>query len=460
MAKGSVRKKGKKWYYRFYIEDESGNLVQREFVGTESKSETEALLRKAMEDYEEKKFVAKSENATVGMLLDMWVEEELKPGSLSNGTVMAYQGTVNRIKQHPIGSRKLKTVTADHLQAYMDFLSFGGTNPDGTTAKALSKGYLRLFSAVLQGAFHFAVFPKRLITFNPMQYVVWRGKKEDYDLFSDEDGNTDSTPTLSHEQYLKLEEFLKKKDNPALLPIQIAYYTGLRIGEVCGLTWQDVNLDKQYLTVRRSMRYNGARHKTEIGATKRKKVRTVDFCDTLAAILKAAKTEQHKNRLQYGGLYHLNYYTEVKEKDRTYYEVYSLPRTDEIPEGYKEISFVCLRPDGAYESPSTVGIMCRTASRKVEGLEGFHFHQLRHTFTSNLLSNGAAPKDVQELLGHADVSTQCTSTLTLQEKRSVLPQDCWIRWSAESKKLSLVSARKGKNKGKHIRLEHKIGEMP
>ena len=405
MAKGSVRKKGKKWYYRFYIEDESGNLVQREFVGTESKSETEALLRKAMEDYEEKKFVAKSENATVGMLLDMWVEEELKPGSLSNGTVMAYQGTVNRIKQHPIGSRKLKTVTADHLQAYMDFLSFGGTNPDGTTAKALSKGYLRLFSAVLQGVFRFAVFPKRLITFNPMQYVVWRGKKEDYDLFSDEDGNTDSTPTLSHEQYLKLEEFLKKKDNPALLPIQIAYYTGLRIGEVCGLTWQDVNLDKQYLTVRRSMRYNGARHKTEIGATKRKKVRTVDFCNTLAAILKAAKTEQHKNRLQYGGLYHLNYYTEVKEKDRTYYEVYSLPRTDEIPEGYKEISFVCLRPDGAYESPSTVGIMCRTASRKVEGLEGFHFHQLRHTFTSNLLSNGAAPKDVQELLGHADVST-------------------------------------------------------
>ena len=95
----------------------------------------------------------------------------------------------------------------------------------------------------------------------------------------------------------------------------------------------------------------------------------------------------------------------MKEKDRTYYEVYSLPRTDEIPEGYKEISFVCLRPDGAYESPSTVGIMCRTASRKVEGLEGFHFHQLRHTFTSNLLSNGAAPKDVQELLGHADVST-------------------------------------------------------
>ena len=59
MAKGSVRKKGKKWYYRFYVEDASGNLIQKEYVGTESKTETEKLLRQAMDDYEKKKFVAK-----------------------------------------------------------------------------------------------------------------------------------------------------------------------------------------------------------------------------------------------------------------------------------------------------------------------------------------------------------------------------------------------------------------
>ena len=87
MAKGSVRKKGKKWYYRFYVEDASGNLVQKECVGTESKSETEKLLRQAMDDYEKKKFVAKAENLTVGQLLDVWAEEELKTGTLSNGTV-------------------------------------------------------------------------------------------------------------------------------------------------------------------------------------------------------------------------------------------------------------------------------------------------------------------------------------------------------------------------------------
>ena len=53
--------------------------------GTESKSETESLLRKAMEDYETKMFLAQAKNITLGDMLDMWVEEELKPGSLSDG---------------------------------------------------------------------------------------------------------------------------------------------------------------------------------------------------------------------------------------------------------------------------------------------------------------------------------------------------------------------------------------
>lgn len=407
MAKGSVRKKGKKWYYRFYVEDASGNRIQKEFPGTESKSETETLLRKAMEDYDDKKFLAEAKNITLSEMLDMWVEEELKPGTLSNGTVAAYESTVGRIKKHPLGNRKLKTISADHLQAYMDLLSFGGVAPDGTEYKALSVGSMRQYSAVLQNSFRFAVFPKRLITFNPMQYVIRHANGEDYELFSEDEAGEapNETPTITYEQYLKLTAFLEKKKNPALLPIQIAYFTGLRIGEACGLTWQDIDLKEQCLTVRRSMRYNSVRKKTEIGPTKRKKVRTVDFCDTLAAILRAAKKEQMLNSIKYGPLYQQNYYKTVKEKNRTYYEVYTLPRTENAPENYNLVSFVCIRPEGAYESPSTVSIMCRTAKKKVDGLDDFHFHQLRHTYTSNLLSNGAAPKDVQELLGHSDVST-------------------------------------------------------
>ena len=55
--------------------------------------------------------------------------------------------------------------------------------------------------------------------------------------------------------------------------------------------------------------------------------------------------------------------------------------------------------------PATIDTICRLVSKKVPELEGFHFHVLRHTYTTNLLANGALPKDVQELLGHSSVNT-------------------------------------------------------
>ena len=119
-------------------------------------------------------------------------------------------------------------------------------------------------------------------------------------------------------------------------------------------------MTSSYLTVRRKYAYNGTRHKHEGRHDKnRSKVRTVDFCDTLADILRKAKTEQHKNRFRYGELYHLNYCKTVKEKGRTYYEVYSLQRTQETPENDRDLSFVCLKEDGAFVSASAVGQICQ-----------------------------------------------------------------------------------------------------
>ena len=387
MAKGSVRKKGKKWYYRFYVEDASGNLVQKECVGTESKSETEKLLRQAMDDYEKKKFVAKAENLTVGQLLDVWAEEELKTGTLSNGTVENYLGTIRNIKKHPLAERKLKNVTSEHLQSFFDLLSFGGVHPDGKERKGYSKDYIHSFSAVMQQSFRFAVFPKQYITFNPMQYIKLRYQTDEVDLFSDEDMDGNVQP-ISREDYERLLAYLQKKNPAAILPIQIAYYAGLRIGEACGLAWQDVNLEEQCLTIRRSIRYDGSKRKYIIGPTKRKKVRIVDFGDTLVEIFRNARKEQLKNRMQYGELYHTNYYKAVKEKNRVYYEYYCLDRTQEVPTDYKEISFVCLRPDGCLELPTTLGTVCRKVAKTLEGFEGFHFHQRGKPFIFRFAEQG------------------------------------------------------------------------
>ena len=405
MAKGSVRKKGRKWYYRYYVEDASGNRIQKECVGTESKAETEKLLREAIRDFEEKQFVAKTNSLTLGEMLDVWAEEDLKVGTLSNGTVDTYLNAIRTIKKHPIGNRKLKTVTAEHLQQFMDLLTFGGTAPDGTIYRGYSRDYVRSFSAVLNNSFKFAVFPKTLITFNPMQYVVMHHNTDDVDIFGAEDEEEEKVSAITHKQFLSLIKFLAEKDNPAVLPIQIAYYAGLRIGEACALSWSDINLDEQYLTVRRSVRRNSARKKVELGTTKRKKIRTVDFGDTLTAILKKARKEQLKNRMKYGELGYRNYYKEVLEKNRTHYELYALSRSEDVPEDYHEIDLVCTKADGAYTSSEQVSSMCRSAAKKVEGLAGFHFHCLRHSYTTNLIMDGASPKDVQELLGHSNVNT-------------------------------------------------------
>ena len=404
MAKGSVRKKGKKWYYRYYVEDASGKLIQKECAGTESKSETEKLLRQAMDEYESTRFVAKTENITLGELLDNWAEEELKTGSLANGTVELYLHSIKRTKLHPISKRKLSTITSEHLQAFLDLVTFGGKEGDFDAKKGYKKDYANTYSAILNHAFRYAVFPKKYITFNPMQYVVMHRKKAEADLFVTENDEDDVNP-LTTKMYDDLLEYLAAHHPEAILPVQIAYYAGLRIGEVSGLTWQDINLEEQYLTVRRSVTYNSQRHKVEIGTTKRAKVRTVDFGDTLTAILKEAKRDRRKNEKEYGDLYHRCYYKEVREKNRIYYEYYPVCKADEVPDDYHEIDFVCRRDDGTLMRPSTLGTVCKCVSNKVPGLEGFHFHALRHTYTTNLLANGAKPKDVQELLGHSDVST-------------------------------------------------------
>ena len=93
----------------------------------------------------------------------MWAEEELKPGTLSNGTESSF------------------------------------------VSKEYSADYVRAFSTVSQQSFRFAVFPQQYITFNPMQYMVMRRKTEAPELFAEEeDADNGSVKPLSHEIYLKL----------------------------------------------------------------------------------------------------------------------------------------------------------------------------------------------------------------------------------------------------------------
>jgi integrase len=57
------------------------------------------------------------------------------------------------------------------------------------------------------------------------------------------------------------------------------------------------------------------------------------------------------------------------------------------------------------------------ATLKEAGIKDFHFHDLRHTFASNLLLSGASLKDVKEMIGHKDIAmTDRYAHLTLAHK--------------------------------------------
>ena len=94
----------------------------------------------------------------------------------------------------------------------------------------------------------------------------------------------------------------------------------------------------------------------------------------------------------------------LKDNNRVHYELNAVSQCDELPDGHIPFDLVCTRADGRFIRPEFVERNCRRLAKNIDGLEGFHFHTLRHTYTSNLLSKGAAPKDVQELLGHSDIN--------------------------------------------------------
>jgi site-specific recombinase XerD len=57
---------------------------------------------------------------------------------------------------------------------------------------------------------------------------------------------------------------------------------------------------------------------------------------------------------------------------------------------------------------------------KIAKIKDFHYHDLRHTFCSNLLLSGDNIKDVKEMIGHSDISmTDRYSHLTLNHHKAM-----------------------------------------
>ena len=91
--------------------------------------------------------------------------------------------------------------------------------------------------------------------------------------------------------------------HPSHVPIMIAYHCGLRLGEVFGLTWDDVDLENGELTVNRQAQWVQDRGEYRLLPPKYGSVRAVRMDNVLWSLLKREKIRNNTARLKLGEKY-------------------------------------------------------------------------------------------------------------------------------------------------------------
>ncbi|MGM7635672.1 tyrosine-type recombinase/integrase [Bacillus sp. Hm123] len=348
--RGGVRKRYGSWYYYFDLGlvDGKRKKIERKAVGATTKPEAERILRKAIAEYENTGSIFEASETTVHDYMKFWLEEYVML-NLKHNTQENYRGVIKNHINPVLGKFKLKSLKPDVLQKF-----FNDKKRDGLSRKTLTVFYTVLNTAIKQ-----AVYPYKLINENPMQYV--KLPKEERKKTTESD-----LKILPMANIKKIIEFLDES-NTFYIPFHIGLHTGMRVSEVCGLTWDRVNLSAQTITVDRIL---VNKDKEWIFGTPKtaSSYRTINIGGTLVNILEKHKNRQKTNRIKYGEHYILN-------------------------------DFVCTKESGENVTPAS----CKWSGRKIrkELNIDFNFHSLRHTHATMLLEQGAEIIDIQKRLGHS-----------------------------------------------------------
>lgn len=350
--KGGVRKKGKRWYYYFDAGVVDGKRKKVERAGGDTKKEAEKALREALGEFEDCGSALNESNISVADYLDYWHEQYVLVNCKYN-TQQGYRRIIDNHIKPILGIYKLKSLTPTVLQEFLNKKSLNG----------LKKNTISNFYGVLSGSLRMAVYPYKLIKENPMQYVTMPKYPE----------NRNPNTNL---KIITLEDFNKIIDrfsegSSFYIPLQIAFNTGMRAAEVCGLTWDCVDFNKKTIKVEKIII---KREREWVFGTPKTKSsnRTILMGNTLLNILKHHKKRQIKNKLKYG-----KYYTKN--------------------------NFVCTKENGELVSTDSLKYLSRVVNYDL-GIP-FNFHSLRHTHATMLLEAGANMKDIQFRLGHSKLAT-------------------------------------------------------
>jgi len=367
------------WEARFSFEDSiTGEIKRRKFTGEKGAKQSEVLMkgRKWLVEMENG-LLSDAGKVTLGHWMTSWLADYIKPNGKPK-THEKYQSQVDLYINPSIGQKLLGKVTAPDLQRlYNRLMTEGGKahkviNNEGkevTVRKGLSAYTVRNVHVCLHAAFGQAI-KVGLLTRNvteatePPRLTRYEVKPMD----------------LDQAQMLLVEA---AKVNPRTYIITLlALETGMRKGEVFGLKWQDIDMKKGLLSVRRSLATTAKKTYLQEPKTAKSR-RTISLTSGLVKALKSYKAKQAEQKLAMGEL-------------------------------YEDQDFVVANELGGIVHPNTFHATYRRMLKRT-GLEEFNFHTLRHTHASMLLHKGINAKVVQERLGHASM------TMTLDVYSHLMP---------------------------------------
>ncbi|HEC2228031.1 TPA: site-specific integrase [Staphylococcus delphini] len=218
----------------------------------------------------------------------------------------------------------------------------------------------------------------KIIADNPFNYTKAPRKKE-----------APKDPSLKYYSSDELRQFLSfVEDNPLYYAMfRTLAFTGFRRGELMALTWNDIDFNKQTITINKTYA-RGLNYKLVIQEPKTKSsLRTISVDDKTASILKTWRIHQRVESLKYGhntSDKHQPVFTDVANNKPLYPE-----HTNKV------LNAVCDK----------------------HHFKRIKVHGFRHTHCSLLFEAGLSIQEVQDRLGHGDIKTTMDIYAHVTEKQ-------------------------------------------
>ena len=343
-GEGNIRKrKDGRWEGRYTVgrDPETGKSIIKNVLG-KTQTEVKEKLKKAIEenvgiDY------GRANTYTVGTWLEVWMENYARV-KLRPSTFKTSQGFLKNHIKPQIGSIPLADLTSLDLQRFYKHRLDGG-RVDRVEAKKKPKGLapktVRNIHQMIGSAYNLAI-EQKLVTRNPTQGCALP-KVEHKEM-----------KTLTADQLSAF--FQEARDSGVFALYYIDLTTGLRRGELLGLKWSDIDLEKGDLRVQRQIgRIDGKI--IEMPLKTKNAYRTLPLSADAIDVL-------------------------MQQRRKT---------------GNSE--WVFPSPTGGPISPDSVLHMLHRVLKRA-GLPKVRFHDLRHTFATLALQNGVDIKTVSGMLGH------------------------------------------------------------